>query len=286
MVLDYDPTRSALYTPEQRDSLFIRGHTYTPLQLAIEGARLAYYRVETSASERQRLAEALDRAGFGPPTIFAHAATGSEAFGAIHSSDASALLAFRGTQPGSLEDLFTDARADFTGWPESAGRVHAGFAAAARALLPEVRAWLAANERAATQLILTGHSLGAALATLTASSVRASLLVTLGSPRVGDAAFARTIKCPSVRLVHCCDLVTDLPPPVGGYVHVGWQTYLTRGGDSLADPPAAIVRRDRFAARATYPFTYAWRRGAVLVRDLADHAPINYARSHFAPVTE
>jgi hypothetical protein len=26
---------------------------------------------------------------------------------------------------------------------------------------------------------------------------------------------------------------------------------------------------------------HAWRRGAVLLRDLADHAPINYARAFF-----
>jgi hypothetical protein len=77
-------------------------------------------------------------------------------------------------------------------------------------------------------------------------------------------------------------LVTELPPPLGGYLHVGPQTYLTRDGHSLSDPPPATVRRDRLSARLAYPLEHAWRSGAVLIRDLADHAPINYARAYFA----
>jgi hypothetical protein len=167
-----------LYTPERRDSLFVRGQAYSPLQLAIEAARLAYHRVEGSPVDLQWLAEALDRVDFGSPRVFVHAPTSTEAFGTIRRGDRMALIAFRGTQPGSLADLLTDARAHFAAWTESAGHVQAGFAAGARALLPEVRSWLSEHDRA--QLILTGHSLGAALH-LTASVVRAALLVTLAA---------------------------------------------------------------------------------------------------------
>ena len=59
MPLAYDPSRTALYHPERRDTLFVRGQTYSPLQLAIEAARLAYYRAEVSPAERARLADAL-----------------------------------------------------------------------------------------------------------------------------------------------------------------------------------------------------------------------------------
>ena len=52
MPLTYDPSRNALYHPEQRDTIFESGQTYSPVQLAVEAARLAYYRAEESASER------------------------------------------------------------------------------------------------------------------------------------------------------------------------------------------------------------------------------------------
>jgi hypothetical protein len=279
MPIDYDPSRAALYTPEQRETVFVRGQTYTSLQLAVEAARLAYYRADASPQERSRLTEALTRVDFSSPELFVHAPTGTEAYGALRESDGVALIAFRGTQPDSIEDLLTDARAHFGPWPEAGGRVHAGFAAAARAVLPSVRQWLAVNGPA--DLILTGHSLGAALATIAASVLEPTLLVTLGSPRVGDEAFVRSVTCAATRLVNCCDLVTELPPPLGGYTHAGELLYITRAGDCLPTPKRGTRARDRLLARLAYPWRYARRRGHVLARDLADHAPINYARAVF-----
>jgi len=279
MPIDYDPSRAALYTPGQRETVFVRGQAYTLLQLGVEAARLAYYRAEASAQERSRLSEALSRVEFSSLELFVHSPTGTEAYGALRGSDGVALVAFRGTEPDSIEDLLTDARAHFTPWPEAGGRVHAGFAAAARAVLPSVREWLAAT--GATEPILTGHSLGAALATLAASVLKPTLLVTLGSPRVGDEAFARSVSCAATRLVNCCDLVTELPPPLGGYTHAGELLYITRTGHCLPTPKHATRIRDRLLARLAYPWHYALRRGHVLARDLADHAPINYARAVF-----
>jgi len=279
MPIDYDASRAALYAPERRETVFARGPPYTLLQLGVEAARLAYYRAEASPQERGRLTEALARVGFSSLELFVHAPTGTEAYGALRGSDGVALVAFRGTQPDSIEDLLTDARARFEPWPEAGGRVHAGFAAAARAVLPSVRDWLTAV--AAADLVLTGHSLGAALATLAASVLEPTLLVTLGSPRVGDTAFARSVSCAATRLVNCCDLVTELPPPLGGYTHAGELLYVTRAGRCLPTPKRGTRARDRLLARLTYPWHHAWRRGHVLARDLADHAPINYARAVF-----
>jgi hypothetical protein len=42
MPLAYDPSRTALYHPERRDTIFESGKTYSPVQLAVEAARLAY----------------------------------------------------------------------------------------------------------------------------------------------------------------------------------------------------------------------------------------------------
>lgn len=40
----------------------------------------------------------------------------------------------------------------------------------------------------------------------------------------------------------------------------------------------AYVQADRTAAREDYLLQYAWRIGDVMVRDLADRAPISYIR--------
>lgn len=57
--------------------------------------------------------------------------------------------------------------------------------------------------------------------------------------------------------------------------------YITRIGEIVENPPQPLVDADRQRARLDYLTQYAWRTGSVLVRDLADHAPINYARAVF-----
>ena len=283
MPIAYDASRTALYTPERADTVFERGRPYSPLQLAIEAARLAYYRAEASGAERTRLAQALDRAGFDEPVLFVDEVTGGAAFGTRRRGDGATLLAFRGTQPDSLKDLLTDARANLVAWPESAGRAHSGFATAARALLPQVLQWLENARPDPERSILAGHSLGAALATLVATIWKPTWLVTLGSPRVGDADLVSTVTpAHSVRLVDCCDAVTEVPPPVGGYAHAGLRTYLTADGQVVENAAEEMIARDRLRAQVRYAFRYAtrfWRN--VLIRPLADHAPINYARAFF-----
>ena len=280
--VEYDPSRSALYTPARRATLFVSGGTYSPLQLGIEAARLAYLKAESSDDEHHSLVEALSRVGFGAPRSFVDAATKTQAFGAYREADRTALLAFRGTQPEEVADLATDLQAHTVDWTESAGRVHMGFAAAIRSVVPAIRDWLEVDCHSRSRLILCGHSLGAALATLAATVWQPTLLVTLGSPRVGNPAFAATLNGTSVmRLVDCCDVVTQLPPESPWYTHVGPLTYVDREGATPAQPDAGVISHDRLEARNDYITEYAWKIGAVLLRDLADHSPINYARAFF-----
>lgn len=277
----YDPSRTALYSPERRETLFEPGASYTPTQWAVEAARLAYYRAETSETERRRLTEALRHAGFGAPTLIAHAETHGFAVAALH-ADGSALVAFRGTQPDEIRDHATNLQAHQVDWPEAGGRVHAGFARSARALWPAVREWAEGEAAGRSALILAGHSLGGALATLIATLLPPTLLVTLGSPRVGNTEFvASLVGVEIVRLVDGCDLVTQLPPAFSLYAHAGAASYITCAGECLHDPDASFIEADRTQGRARYVIDHAWRRGAVLLRDLADHAPINYARAFF-----
>lgn len=283
MTIAYDPNRTALYTPERRDTIFMPRQGYSQLQLAVESARLAYYRAEESPAEMQRLSDALGRADFDTPVIFVDVATGAAGFGSTRQSDGTALIALRGTQPDDIADIGHDLEAELVEWPESAGRVHAGFALTTRALLPRIRRWIEQTNLDTGKLIVTGHSLGAAMATLAASVLRPGWLVTLGSPRVGDAHFVPTVRAGNMRrIVDCCDIVTRLPPPIGGYTHLPTCTYITRATRQLTDPEQSVVDADCMTARAEYLVNCAWKIGAVLVRDLADHAPINYARAFFA----
>jgi hypothetical protein len=283
MPLAYDPSRTALYHPERHDTLFVGGQTYSPLQLAVEAARLAYYRAEADPAQRARLAEALARVGFADLLLFADSKSGAAAYAAHRSTDGTTLLSFRGTQPDNFQDLIADLRANLVPWPESAGRVHDGFAVAVRALRPQILEWIETAKPELNKLILTGHSLGAAMATLAASIWPPAWLVTIGSPRVGDAAFVATVAAKySVRFVDCCDAVTEVPPEIGGYVHIKDYKYLTRDAGIIENPDPAFVQSDRTRGRADYYRQYSGQLASnVSVRDLADHAPINYARVMF-----
>jgi hypothetical protein len=283
MPLAYDPTREALYRPERFDTIFKAGQTYSPIQLAVEAARLAYYRAEETPAEEARLKEALARVGFTNLTLFGDADSGAAAFAARRSTDGMALLSFRGTQPDDCRNIKKDLEADLVAWPESAGLVHRGFADAVRALTPQILEWIETSKPDPGKLIFTGHSLGAAMATLAASIWQSAWLVTLGSPRVGDAAFAETVRTTRiVRFVDCCDVVTRLPPKVGGYTHVKASRYLTRNASTVENPDESFVIADRFRARVDYFVRYSWKFWRnVLFRGFADHAPTNYARAVF-----
>ena len=282
LTIPYDPTRDALYSPQLRATVFAAGGAYSIPALSVEFARLAYVHGEDGGPELARLGEALALVGFEAPTLFGGAQTDTHGFGALRPADGLVILAFRGTEPEELTDIATDLDASMTPWSESAGNVHEGFARAARSVLPSVTTWLQTTQGGRTGLVLTGHSLGAAIATLVASVCRPNDLITIGCPRLGDADFAATLgEVEVTRFVDCCDLVTELPPELGGYVHVGPMTYITSEG--LLSPAAdeAAVQADRASARIAYLRDYAWRTGNVMLRDLADHAPINYVRSLF-----
>jgi len=282
-MIAFDPSRSALYTPEKRGTVFVAERPYSLVQLGVEASRLAYLRAETYQAQQQALLQSLSLVGFGVPQVFSHQQTSTQAFGAFRASDRTVLLAFRGTQPDEVGDLGTDLQADLVEWPEATGHVHAGFAKALRAIQPAISVWLASEECAArSQLVLAGHSLGAALATLAATVWAPTQLVTLGSPRVGDPAFAAAFaNLPVARIVNCCDAITQIPPELPWYTHVGPMTYVRSDGTVVPHPQDTVVASDQLAARARYLLEHAWQSGAVLVRDLADHAPINYVRAFF-----
>jgi len=275
----YDATLVALTTPGERDALLgLPGFTLSEFEaLCAESARLAYVGFDRTPRERQRLDDALLRAGMTASTPIVDAGTDTQAFGTTLPSGHK-LVAFRGTQPDQLKDLITDAKAFMVPW-SVAGRVHQGFAEAFLAIEPALKAFLVGDDAP----IFTGHSLGAALATLAASVFPGATLVTIGSPRVGDQAFADHVLASVAvlkRYVDCSDMITTLPPPFPGfYVHCGDETYIDR--DGAISPPLGQPARafDQFVADADYVVRYAVKHGDAPTRSLADHAPINYVRA-------
>jgi hypothetical protein len=281
MKIPYDPTRVALLDPSQRPAVFgtpdFEARDNEDGVLA-ECARLAYVRFERGAAERQRLAAELGRVGIAGLRTFSDPGSGTQAWSAAL-PDGRLLLAFRGTEPDDIADLGADLHATQCDWARG-GRVHAGFANAFLSVNGRIAQELG-DALAPARLVITGHSLGAALATLAASWWKGALAVTFGSPRVGNPAFVQTIAPDrSRRYVDCCDIVTRVPSDLAGlYEHTAVAIPVDSAGILRPGWDDAASQADRRQARTAYVAQHAWVSGNVMVRDLADHAPINYVRA-------
>lgn len=281
----YDTSRLALLRPGERPTLFVAGQACDDMALAVEASRLAYLPFEgPGVAARTRLAADLALAGFDALVCFDVPRTGTQAYGAWRASDRTALLVFRGTQIASTRDLWTDADARLVRRVPFAGRVHAGFARAALSVRGQVGEWLQNAVGQRERLIVCGHSLGAALATLFAAlpEVRPTLVVPVASPRVGDAAFVHSLATVrGCRIKTGCDLVTRVPFVWLGYRDAFDAVYIDRHGRRHSSLSQDMVRADTQGLRWAQWRHEVWRAGKVGVRDLTDHAPINYVRAYF-----
>lgn len=125
------------------------------------------------------------------------------------------VLAFRGTEPSSIRDIVTDAKASTTISP-SGGRVHLGFNEAFNHVAIDIQRTLQRPDLQGRSLFITGHSLGGALATIATKELihpaGMAACYNFGSPRVGDMRWGEGIKTPIYRVVNAADPVTMLPP--------------------------------------------------------------------------
>jgi hypothetical protein len=165
------------------------------------------------------------------------------------SRSACGVLVFRGTA-GHLSNWRFNVDIVPTAWA-AGGMVHRGF----QKLLKVV--WEAIDTALDTvdgPVFYTGHSMGGAMATLAASLRPPQAVYTFGAPRIGDAAFAETLRgTPVFNVINARDIVTGLPPAGR------WSRFVHAG---------VIVKN----AHASAPE----RRLAQAPALLADHAPVNY----------
>jgi Lipase (class 3) len=278
----YSARREDLYSPWKRGDYFSAGPPLTETELCTEISRLAYCRTQSSfAFDRERIQGILARFDFTYCQFFESRqdseGRGTHCFLALRNSTAKekklAVVAFRGTDANDPSDLADDADFVPTSW-QKGGRVHRGFAKALEEIWSDLQRGLQTID---CRVLFTGHSLGAAMATLLASARKPDFLYTFGSPRVGDAEFVSCLeKVPNSRYVDCCDLVARIPPELLGFTHVGKPYYITASRRLVWNPDEAVMTQDQNRAREEYILNYSWRMGNVAIRDLADHAPINY----------
>lgn len=172
----------------------------------------------------------------------------------VASSPFAIVVSFRGSE--SVSDWITNLTLFST--TRSYGSIHSGFASAFDLVKLAVRAQLANSSLGTRKLLLTGHSLGGALATIAAAEFQndfnISGIYTFGQPRVGKANF-RTFVASNFgqrlfRIVNDDDVVARVPP---GYEHVGTLFHLGADGSLIegaleavggASEPAALTESE------------------------------------------
>jgi hypothetical protein len=195
-------------------------------------AQLAYDRFENHTKENRTHKDTevykdfltkLRCGGFEWVETFNSDATDTQAF--LTKNKDFAVLAFRGTEPTKMQDILTDLKAS------KKFEVHGGFTRAFNSIAVDIVKNLKSLN--GLPLYITGHSLGAALATVATYSLEhnypdlgatIAACYTFGSPRVGSRNY--DFRAPIYRVVNTTDIVTTVPLLAMGYVHLGDVRYL------------------------------------------------------------
>jgi hypothetical protein len=178
-----------------------------------------------------------------------------------------AVLVFRGTI-GRLEAWLPNLYSLPSPWSADplAGHVHRGFQLCFEEIWPQLQPALAGLKR---PVFYTGHSLGGALAVLTAARRPPMAAYTFGAPRIGDQAFINQLEDRAIyRVTTARDIVTTMPPAVGEtpLLPVGQPFKLTESTPEKAPKPLlSYLFRKRTLGEGPPDF-------------LGDHAPMQYTR--------
>ncbi len=239
---------------------------------------LTYQRLSAAAYQSEEAARlnAL-AAGFRLVEHVHDARTGADAM--LFVNDAFVVVAFRGTQR-NYADIVTDlkfrTRAMMSPASGSPVIVHRGFLDQWAAIRERIVGNVQALATPGRRIVVTGHSLGGALAVLAALSWRgfADELVTFGAPRVGNASIREAAQLNNVRhrrYVYGADVVPIVPLLAMGYRHGCRPIYLTRGGRAIDDCPLWRELIGRTRSLLTVKWSKSWSWCPVPTRVFTDH---------------
>jgi len=319
----YDASSKSLLTPA-KDAVFFQGWTPEDFSrddhglLCAEMSRLAYAPPAVIRDVLHRIEFTVHGRIGGEDLEERTESLGTDGFVAHSPQRDLTVLAFRGTESGKPEDLILDGatlqQANSRGF-----LVHRGFAAGWDSVRDRTTHLLG---RRRGKLLVTGHSLGAAIATLAALDTKPDALITFGSPLIGNdklgALLSSRLKL-CRRYVNCCDLIARVPPeqvdrehvgnllseltpvdklgPLGSLVQgaLGTTTSVVTSvlhvahldphfqhicspcyADRTGKLRPGISTEDRLKDQDTARQAYRRTPGSAALRDLADHAPINY----------
>lgn len=201
-----------------------------------------------------------------------------------------AIIAFRGSE-ARLREGDSDPRHIIADWltdldflPETwdqGGMVHRGFKKALLEVWPDLADYVSNLQKNNRKIWMTGHSLGAALATLAADRYgNIQGLYTYGSPRVGDEDFKEEFNVNAFRFVNNSDIVTKVPP-ASMYCHVGELRYIDSHGIIHANTNRGARYSDEIEGKFKNVFNAFGQTGKglteALLDSIVDHVPTRYA---------
>ncbi|HKQ08270.1 MAG TPA: lipase family protein [Blastocatellia bacterium] len=298
--------------PPNRDRIFFENSQNHPFRYNSSRFELvnAWWLAEASLlvyDEEAYIREEFRKAGLVDFMAF----TGSSTQCFVASNNDFIVVAFRGTQvykrgfKSVFHEIVADILADISIIlvdSQQGGYVHKGFKKALDEIWKDqgekqgLESYLNQIKNAAGHnrtLWITGHSLGAALATLAADRYgNVQGVYTFGSPRVGDGAFKDDYHINTYRFVNNNDIVTNVPligsyeplrlPPLGIYRHVDGLKYIDSKGQINDNQKLSGRLRDRFTGYFSHQFNVLGHLRSGFLGDIpddgfVDHAPLFYA---------
>jgi|SRR5579864_9430677 len=296
-----EPTGENLYFPPKKgDYIYFEGPTFEPNQgfryanasWAADASMFAYARYGKTRLAEDEFRKILSDRGF---TVIetigdCFVDNASTARGYFATNDRFALLAFRGTEKDNPNDVAADADALLV--PQvplggrGAGQVHQGFQKYLNTVWSRVGELVRGyrGTHAKQEICITGHSLGAAIATLVFHQLSddATTLYTFGCPRVGDQAFCQDVSWIAqsrgcYRIVDNEDVVTHIP------FHTRFPLYDQPKCALFWINSAGVVQENPDSTpsdfRAVEDMALGFLGGLIrttIPRPLADHSPVRY----------
>ena len=156
--------------------------------------------------------------------------------------DGKGYIIFRGTEISDLNDIVADVKIWKVCKTKRGGCVHDGFYYEVNKVDELIKKWIDSNKSLIPNgLYITGHSLGAAMATVFTSRLDPKeydikKVFTYGSPRVGNWKFKNRFDTDydAYRFVNKNDVVTRMPTI--GYSHVGKLCYINTNNEIITNP--------------------------------------------------